>query len=109
MQHTETSVQTIGGLELYVQRWQADVPTRAVIAIVHGFGEYGGRYMNLVNHLVPHGHVLCGVDLRGHGLGFFFASTICEHNARAHFRQFSAYRGADSPTAAGYDGDLACH
>ncbi len=67
MQHTETSIQTIGGLELYVQRWQADVPTRAVIAIVHGFGEHSGRYMNLVNHLVPRGHVLCGVDLRGHG------------------------------------------
>ncbi|MFV1857809.1 MAG: lysophospholipase [Anaerolineales bacterium] len=67
MQHTESTVQTIGGLELYVQRWQADVPTRAVIAIVHGFGEHSGRYMNLVSHLVPRGHVLCGVDLRGHG------------------------------------------
>ena len=67
MQHTETTVQTSGGLELYVQRWQADVPTRAVIAIVHGIGEHSGRYMNLVNHLVPRGNVLCGVDLRGHG------------------------------------------
>ena len=67
MQHTETSVQTSGGLQLYVQKWQAEVPTRSVIAIVHGFGEHGGRYMNLVNHLAPLGHVLCGVDLRGHG------------------------------------------
>jgi len=67
MQHTETTVQTSGGLQLYVQKWQADLPTRAVIAIVHGFGEYGGRYMNLVEYLVPRGLVLCGVDLRGHG------------------------------------------
>ena len=67
MQHSETTVQSSGGLKLYVQKWQADVPIRSVIAIVHGFGEYGGRYMNLVNHLVPHGHVLCGIDLRGHG------------------------------------------
>ncbi|GMR11719.1 MAG: monoacylglycerol lipase [Anaerolineae bacterium] len=67
MQHMESTVQSIGGLQLYVQRWQADVPTRAVIAIVHGFGEHSGRYMNLVNHLVPRGHVVCGVDLRGHG------------------------------------------
>ncbi len=67
MQHTETTVQTSGGMQLYVQRWQADVPTRAVIAFVHGFGEYSGRYMNLVEYLVPRGLVLCGVDLRGHG------------------------------------------
>ena len=67
MQHTETTVQTSGGLQLCVQKWQADVPTRAVIAIVHGVGEYSGRYMNLVNHLVPSGLVICGVDLRGHG------------------------------------------
>ena len=67
MQHTETTVQTSGGLQLYVQKWQADVPTRSVIAIVHGVGDHSGRYMNLVNHLVPRGLVLCGVDLRGHG------------------------------------------
>ncbi len=67
MQHTETTVQTRGGLQLYVQKWLPDVPTRAVIAIVHGLGEYSGRYMNLVNHLVSRGHALCGFDLRGHG------------------------------------------
>ncbi len=67
MQHTETTVQTSGGLELYAQRWNADLPTRAVIAIAHGVGEHSGRYMNLVNHLVPRGLVICGVDLRGHG------------------------------------------
>ncbi len=67
MQHTETTVQTSGGLQLYVQKWQADVPTRAVIAIVHGVGEHSDRYMNLVNHLVSRGLVLCGFDLRGHG------------------------------------------
>jgi len=67
MQHTETTIQTSGGMQLYVQKWQADVPTRAVIAFVHGFAEYSGRYMNLVEYLVPRGLVLCGVDLRGHG------------------------------------------
>ena len=67
MQHTETTIQTSGGMQLYVQKWQADVPTRAVIACVHGFAEYSGRYMNLVEYLVPRGLVLCGVDLRGHG------------------------------------------
>ena len=67
MQHTETTVQSSGGLQLYVQKWEADVPTRAVIAITHGVGEHSGRYMNLVNHLVPRGLVICGVDLRGNG------------------------------------------
>lgn len=67
MQHTDTTIQTSGDEQLYVQRWQADVPTRAVIAITHGVGEHSGRYMNLVNHLVPRGLVICGVDLRGNG------------------------------------------
>ena len=50
MRHAESPVQTGAGQRLYIQRWQADVPSRSVVATVHGFGEHSGRYMNLVDN-----------------------------------------------------------
>jgi alpha-beta hydrolase superfamily lysophospholipase len=38
-----------------------------VLVIVHGFGEHSGRYMNVVNHLVPKGYAIYALDHRGHG------------------------------------------
>jgi alpha-beta hydrolase superfamily lysophospholipase len=44
-----------------------DTSPRAVLAVVHGYGEHSGRYMNMVRALVPHGYGLHAYDLRGHG------------------------------------------
>jgi acylglycerol lipase len=35
--------------------------------IVHGLGEHSGRYLNLVNHFVPMGFAVYGMDHPGHG------------------------------------------
>jgi alpha-beta hydrolase superfamily lysophospholipase len=67
MKHEEASFQGCHGLELYFQRWQADVEPRAVIVLVHGIGEHSGRYMNVVNPLVTEGYTVYGYDHRGHG------------------------------------------
>lgn len=67
MQHDEGKFKGFGGIELYYQRWRPDGTPRAVVAIVHGLGEHCGRYMNVVNCLVPHGFTVYGFDLRGHG------------------------------------------
>ena len=83
MQDTQTSLQTQDGLELFAQSWQPEETTGAVIAIVHGIGEYCGRYMNLVNYLVPRGHTLCGFDLRGQGRS---------PGQRGHVDSFEDYR-----------------
>jgi alpha-beta hydrolase superfamily lysophospholipase len=56
-----------GGLELYYQRWRADGPPKAVLPIVHGFGEHSGRYGNVVDWFVPRGYSVYAFDLRGHG------------------------------------------
>lgn len=56
-----------GGLELFRQSWMPDGPARAALIVVHGIGEHSGRYMNLVDHLVPLGYSLHSFDLRGHG------------------------------------------
>lgn len=54
------------GQGLFYRRWRPDKP-KAILVVVHGFGEHSGRYANLVNHLVPQGYTLYISDLRGHG------------------------------------------
>jgi len=67
MDHLEGTFQGFGGLELYYQRWRPEGEPKAVLAIVHGFGEHSGRYDNVVNWLVPKGYAIYAFDLRGHG------------------------------------------
>ena len=67
MRHYEDRFQGIGGIELYYQSWVPDGEPKAVLIIVHGLGEHGGRYPHVVEHLVPHGYAIYAMDLRGHG------------------------------------------
>ena len=67
MKHQESTFTGFKGLELYYQSWQPEGTARAALAIVHGLGEHGGRYMNIVNHLVPQGYAIYALDHRGHG------------------------------------------
>ncbi len=83
MKHSESTFETNDGVKLYYQSWEPDGEARAAVAIVHGHGEHSGRYMNLVNCLVPAGYTLYGVDLRGYG-----------HSSgqRGHIDSWSEYR-----------------
>lgn len=56
-----------GSLQLFYQRWCEEGMPKAILAIVHGLGEYSGRYMNVVQHLAPKGYAVYGFDHRGHG------------------------------------------
>jgi alpha-beta hydrolase superfamily lysophospholipase len=67
MEHSEGTFQGTGKLNLYYQCWRPEGYPRALIALVHGFGEHSGRYQHVVDHLVDHGFGLYGFDLRGHG------------------------------------------
>jgi alpha-beta hydrolase superfamily lysophospholipase len=67
MNHTEDAFEGAGGLRLFSQRWRPEGTARAVLAIVHGFGEHSSRYTNVVEHFVPRGYAVHGFDLRGHG------------------------------------------
>ncbi len=67
MKHNEGTFKTFDGLDLYYQSWQPEGTVHAALAIVHGLGEHGGRYMNIVNHLVPQGYAIYALDHRGHG------------------------------------------
>lgn len=67
MDHQIDHLQTSDGLTLYRQTWLPEGSPRAVIALVHGFGEHSGRYGNVVQALAPAGFIVAGFDLRGHG------------------------------------------
>ena len=67
MNHVEWKRTGHGGRELYAQGWLPEGEPRDVIAIAHGYAEHGGRYMNLVERLVPAGYALYAQDHRGHG------------------------------------------
>jgi len=51
---------------LFYRTWRL-ADTQAVIVIVHGFGEHGGRYDELAQALAVHGVAACCLDLYGHG------------------------------------------
>ena len=67
MKHEEATFKSADGLDLYYQSWLPDGEPKAVIVIVHGMGEYGGRYRHVVNALVPKGYAIYAADHRGHG------------------------------------------
>ena len=67
MRHVTSSLQTASGLELFRRGWVPEEDPTAVLAVVHGYGEHGGRYRQLAEALVPRGSAVHALDLRGHG------------------------------------------
>jgi acylglycerol lipase len=67
MIHAEGSFKTKTGANIYYQHWQPESNPKAILLIVHGLAEHCGRYMNIVNHFVPLGYAVYGLDHVGHG------------------------------------------
>lgn len=65
--HQEGTFKGVEGLDLYYQGWFPEGQVKAVLAIVHGLGAHGGRYGNVVEHLLPKQYAVYSLDLRGHG------------------------------------------
>jgi len=51
---------------IFLRHWPVSDP-KAVLIVCHGLGEYGGRYGNVVERLVPAGYAIFAHDHRGHG------------------------------------------
>ena len=51
----------------YMQGWEPEGKTKAVVCLVHGLGEHSGRYAHVGAALNEAGYALYGFDLRGHG------------------------------------------
>ena len=67
MKHLEGNFNDSRGTEIYYQYWLPEGDVKAVILIVHGLAAHSGRYMNVVNHFVPLGYAVYGMDHSGHG------------------------------------------
>jgi acylglycerol lipase len=73
--HTSAQFTGAGGMRLHLQAWLPVGPdpaapqpeATAVIAVVHGYGDHGGRYAWLGEDLVARDYCLYSYDLRGHG------------------------------------------
>ena len=67
MEHIQSGCQANDGLQLYLEGWQPEGETRAVVCLVHGIGEHCGRYAHVGAALTQAGYAMQGADLRGHG------------------------------------------
>lgn len=66
MEQQEFTFAGAGGVELFGQCWRPEQP-RALVILVHGFGEHSGRYGNLIPPLTGAGYAVYALDHRGHG------------------------------------------
>ncbi|MEM3467097.1 MAG: alpha/beta hydrolase [Candidatus Jordarchaeales archaeon] len=67
MKHEEGFFEGHDKTKLYYQVWKPDRESKAVVVVVHGLVEHSGRYMNVVNQIVPKGYAIYALDHRGHG------------------------------------------
>jgi acylglycerol lipase len=67
MKHIEGTFKGVRDDSIYYQGWLPDENVKDVLFIVHGLGEHSGRYMNVVNHFIPLGYAVYGLDHLGHG------------------------------------------
>jgi alpha-beta hydrolase superfamily lysophospholipase len=67
MKHQEGFFRGVQDTNIYYQSWLLEGDPRAVLLIAHGLAEHSGRYMNVVNHFVPLGYAVYGLDHFGHG------------------------------------------
>ena len=68
MNHRDGTRPTGSGSSIYYQRWLPDDrEPAAIVAIVHGFGEYTDLYRPVAEFFVASGFGVVALDLRGHG------------------------------------------
>jgi alpha-beta hydrolase superfamily lysophospholipase len=67
MDHVEGNFKGVRNAKIYYQAWVPEGNVKAVLLTVHGLGEHCDRYMNVVNHFVPLGYAVYGLDHIGHG------------------------------------------
>lgn len=70
MKHLEFTFNASDNTQLFAQSWEPDdqtQPPRALICLVHGFGEHSGRYTHVAQMMTDSGFIVVGMDQRGHG------------------------------------------
>jgi alpha-beta hydrolase superfamily lysophospholipase len=63
----EETIETAGGLKIFVRSWRPAVKTRGVVAICHGVNSHSGYYTWAAEQLVASGLAVYALDLHGRG------------------------------------------
>lgn len=71
------------GLLLFYQAWYPSGTAKAVLALVHGFGEHCDRYSTVTTALTQAGYAVFGFDNQGHGRS---------EGQRGHINRWQEYR-----------------
>jgi len=66
VRRSDGTVLSVGRITLHYRAWEA-ASARAVIIVVHGLGEHGGRYERFGSAMAGFGFSSYALDLRGHG------------------------------------------
>jgi len=68
MEYSEKKLISHDGLQLFLRIWQPKQKPLAVINMVHGLGEHGGRYDHWARRFIQEDMAFAAIDYRGHGL-----------------------------------------
>lgn len=82
VRHTSSQFDGAGGALLHIQVWHPAGDPVAALAVVHGYGDHGGRYVWLGEAMAARGYAVYVYDLRGHGQS---------SGERGQVRRFSDY------------------
>jgi acylglycerol lipase len=80
----EETVESKGGLKIFVRSWRPAAKPRAVVVICHGVNSHGGQYLWSGEQLSAAGHAVYALDLRGRGKSEgdrFYVENISEYVA----------------------------
>ena len=67
MRHFEFTRNSSDGIPVFFQGWEPEVIPKAVICLVPGTPDHGGRYSYLASYLTSEGYALFVMDIRGYG------------------------------------------
>jgi len=67
MHHKEGQFKGARGANIYYQSWSPERAPRALIVLVHGAAEHGGRYRRFAEHFSHVGYAIAALDHIGHG------------------------------------------
>ena len=82
MKYQEGYLKGVRDTDIYYQYWLPEGEPKAILLVIHGLAEHSGRYMNVVNFLVPSGYAVYGIDHIGHGKS---------HGKRVYVKRFQDY------------------
>jgi len=67
MNYQSTTYASYDGIKLSGYLWKPETKPKALINLVHGFGEYSERYNHWAELFVKKGYAVHAIDYRGHG------------------------------------------